>query len=78
MYVNGIVTSVSASSFSLIGDNGISYVFQVNPQSAFSGYGVAHFRELAAGMAIRVTYRDMGSGILLAQQVMLRHNPLSY
>ena len=76
--VNGLVTSVSASSFTLIGDNGISYVFQVNSQSAFSGYGVAHFRELAAGMPVRVTYRDMGSGILLVQQVTLRHNPINF
>lgn len=78
MFINGIVTSVGPYSFTLIGDNGMSYTFQVNSSSTFSGYGVAHFRELADGMAIRVTFRDMGSGVLMAQQVVLRHNPLLF
>lgn len=78
MFVNGIVTSVGPYSFTLIGDNGISYTFQVDANSSFSGYGVAHFRELAAGMPIRVTFRDMGSGVYMTQQVVLRHNPLLF
>jgi hypothetical protein len=78
MFINGIVTSVGPYSFTLIGDNGISYVFQVNTRTTFSGYGVAHFRELTDGMAVRVDFRNLGPGNLSVTSVVLRHNPLLY
>ena len=75
--VNGAVMSIDGSSFTLKGNDGVTYTFQVDYTTSFSGTGMPHFRQLAVGMIVHVTYRNMGGGTLLAQLVTLIRLPMA-
>ena len=73
--VNGTVTAISESFFTLLGSDGVSYELQVNPETTFVGVGVPHSRQLETGMVVQVTFRNQGAGQLIAQQVVIQHFP---
>jgi hypothetical protein len=73
LFVNGHVISKGMSSFTLKGNNGMTYTFWVTSKTEFSGVGVSHFRELTAGMAVRVEYRNLGKGNLDVLRVTVKN-----
>lgn len=70
--INGTVTMVAAKSFTIQGTNGLMYSFRVNKSTKFSGQGVTSFTGLKVGMAVRVDFTDLKSGVLRAVDVTVR------
>jgi hypothetical protein len=71
MTLVGQVTAVNDSSFTMLGHNGITYTFNVNHDTPFTGLGVAHARELSIDDQVRVTFRELGNGQYNVFQVMV-------
>jgi hypothetical protein len=69
--LTGQVAAVQASSFSVLGTDGSTYTFQVTSKTSFSGFGVVDISGLSAGMKVKVTYVNMGNGILRATNVVV-------
>jgi RecJ-like exonuclease len=67
--ITGKITAIDTSAFTILGSDGNTYILQVTAKTAFSGKGVVDFSGLVTGMTVKVTYRDMGNGILRAQTV---------
>jgi hypothetical protein len=69
--LDGKVTKIGTSSFTILATDGNKYIFQVTSNTTFSGYGVESFNELTRGMKVRVTYTVRDDGTLRAVTVII-------
>ncbi len=59
--VHGVVTAISAHSFTVMDRQNQSFTFMVTSKTTFTGNAVPHFRELKAGMSVAVTFSKSGT-----------------
>jgi len=69
--VNGWVTAVDASSFTIKGNDGNSYTFNITANTTISGKGVTSYNGLETGMKVKVTYSDLGDAGLRATGIIV-------
>jgi hypothetical protein len=67
--VTGKITSSDASSFTITGNDGNSYTFQIAAKMTVSGNGIANYKGLETGMKVRVTYTNLGIAGLRAMDI---------
>jgi Domain of unknown function (DUF5666) len=70
--VSGSVTAKDSSSFTILGTDGITYVFQVTTKTVFSGRNVTKFDQLKVGYTVRVSYALLTDGTRRAINVVIR------
>jgi len=70
--IDGKITKIGTSSFTVLANDGTTYVFHVTSNTTYSGNGVTSFSELAKGMKVRVTYTLRSDGELRAVKVIVR------
>jgi hypothetical protein len=69
--IDGKVTKIGSSTFTILATDGSTYVFQVTSNTTFTGKGVDSFSELTKGMKVRVTYTVRDDGTLRAVKVVV-------
>ena len=69
---HGIVTNITASSFTIMNSLKQSFTFQVTSTTLFSGHNVPHLRDLQLGMAVTVTFQKIGTMMYAKDVVVIR------
>jgi len=70
--VDGKISQIGSSTFTVLANDGTTYVFHVTSNTTYSGNGVTSFSELTRGMKVRVTYTLRSDGELRAVKVIVR------